>query len=104
MTDQGIPQSVSIQETDQGHLPPLVVTVNIPDNSLNKDLVLIHGYKQKKRFINKLHQKVLIKHSQRTIYLPMMAPRVNGLSFVNMMELVGRFPSKTFQNKNYTVI
>lgn len=33
-----------------------------------------------------------------------MAPRVNGLSFVNMMELVGRFPSKTFQNKSYIVI
>lgn len=29
----------------------------------------------------------------------MIAPKVNGLSFVNMMELVGRLPSKTFEKQ-----
>lgn len=29
----------------------------------------------------------------------MIAPKVNGLSFVNMMELVGRLPSKTFKKQ-----
>lgn len=31
--------------------------------------------------------------------LPIKAPRMNGLSLVNTMELVGRFPSKTYKGK-----
>lgn len=31
----------------RSHSPPLVVAVDVPDDPLHKDLVLVHGWKQK---------------------------------------------------------
>lgn len=37
-------------------------------------------------------------------YSPIRAPRVNGLSFLKTMELLGLFPSKTFEHKMETCV
>lgn len=81
--------------------PPLVKAVDVPDDALNEDLMLIHGCGG--GTCGGKHVRVPPAHSDLPqaetfpTYAPIKAPRMNGVSLVNTIELVGRFPSKTFR-------
>lgn len=90
-----------------GHLPPLVIAINIPYNSLDKDLVFIHCWKKivfNESSVNNKSFETIYLSQETKIWkrknLPIKAPRMNGVSLVKTMELVGRFPSKTFQERD----
>lgn len=78
--------------------PPLVKAVDVPDDALNEDLVLIHGCRGGRRCVLGPHKTSTSYPSQDLpIHSPIKAPRRNGVSLENTIELLGRFPSKTFR-------
>lgn len=91
----------SLPSPGASNSPPLVKAVDVPDDALNEDLVLIHGCGGSR--CGGKHVRVPPAHSDLAqaetfpAYSPIKAPRMNGVSLVNTIELVGRFPSKTFR-------
>lgn len=91
--------------------PPLVEAVDVPDDALNEDLVFIHGCRgrsggcpQGPFFLPSLLPFLLPSHPIQLMpslsvppspHSPIKAPSMNGVSLVNTIELVGRFPSNT---------
>lgn len=84
--------------------PPLVKAVDVPHDALNEDLVLIHGCRGNSRrcllgpfflpFPPHPSDPKPASHPSSP-HSPIKAPRMKGVSLVNTIELVGRFPSKT---------
>lgn len=89
----GIPTLPSVSNS-----PPLIKAVDVPDDALNEDLVLIHGCRGGRWCALGPHQTSTSYPSQDLpTHSPIKAPRMNGVSLVNTIELLGRFPSKTFR-------
>lgn len=74
--------------------PPLIKTVDLPHDTLNEDLVFIHGCKDS-REVRNIDEIYFNTVSPNAFNSPISTPRVYGESFLKMIEFVGLFPWNT---------